>query len=360
MTTLRLLVTAAVLEAALAAPSSARPNLDAPRPLGTLLVYPDDQRPRLYFYGPGELQVARGSDGKPDIHFLQARYTGNAANGDRGRVVYRSILGFRVSMTPPAAADLQAVRKALAPLSPASVELRALPIQRLDAAVVYAPLGQPAGEGTALPPGHFEADADAPAAGVYWTTRSYVLGLDPETAELFGGALAKGQVVLSVDYTFYTPGPTPSSEPRVVRAGAFAVSVDAAASSDVLRRADVNERVPPGYPLLDVYCYDFGDSRRPALYEKQVEVEAESPGGGRVAAQARFGRDHPDLYARSVRFGVAVRFDRPYRYRVTEVAEDGTSTVTPWRERASWAELLDVTTPADSAPRAADDPGGER
>jgi hypothetical protein len=79
-----------------------------------------------------------------------------------------------------------------------------------------------------------------------------------------------------------------------------------------------------------------------------------------VAARASFGRDRPDLYAHSLRFGVAVRLDRPYRYRVTEVADDGTSTVTPWREKTSWAELLDVTTPAEAAPRAtADDSGGQ-
>ena len=90
-----------------------------------------------------------------------------------------------------------------------------------------------------MPSPHLGTQGAPAAAGAYWTNRSYVLGLDPETAEVFGGALAKGQVVLSVNYTFYAPGPTPSSEPRVVRAGAFAVSVDAAASSDVLRRADV-------------------------------------------------------------------------------------------------------------------------
>ena len=48
-----------------------------------------------------------------------------------------------------------------------------------------------------------------------------------------------------------------------------------------------------------------------------------------MVARARFGRDQPDLYARSVRFGVAVRLDRPYRYRVTEIADDGTSTRQP-------------------------------
>jgi hypothetical protein len=347
----------ATLPAALAAPAAARPNLDEPRPMGSLMLYPDDRKPGLLYYGPGELAVAREVDGRPDLHFLQMRYTGTAAGGDRGRIVQRSILGFRVTLQPPSVSDLEAARKTMA----GPVELRPLPIQRLDAVLVYAPVGRPAEEKTVLPAGHFEA-GEGGAPGAFWTSRSYVLGLDAPTAELFGRALAQGQVVLSVSYTFYAEGgEPPKSEPRVVRSGAFAISVDAARWPDFLRRADVNERVPPGYPLLDVHCYDFGEKRRPALYEKQVEVEAESPGGGTVTARARFGRDQPDLYARSVRFGVAVRLDRPYRYRVTEVEEDGTSTVMPWRSRQSWAELLDVTTPADAGPRpSADEPGGER
>jgi hypothetical protein len=355
MRLLRHLVLATLPAAVLAAPAAARPNLDESRPLGSLMVYPDDRKPGLLYYGPGELAVAREADGRPDIHFLQMRYTGTAIGGDRGRIVQRSILGFRVMLAPPNASDLQAARK-----TAGSVELRPLPIQRLDSALVYAPVGRPAEEGTTLPTGHFEpGEAETPA--VFWTSRSYVLGLDAPTAELFGRALAQGQVVLSLSYTFYADGgEPPKSEPRVVRLGAFAIGVDAARWPDFLRRADVNERVPPGYPLLDVYCYDFGDARRAALYEKQVEVEAESPGGGMVTARARFGRDQPDLYARSVRFGVAVRLDRPYRYRVTEVKDDGTSTVTPWRARQSWAELLDVTTPAGPDDRASDESGGER
>jgi hypothetical protein len=353
----------ATLPAALAAPAAARPNLDEPRPLGSLILYPDDQKPGLLYYGPGELGVARAADGRPDIHFLQMRYTGSAVGGDRGRILYQSILGFRVTHLPPSASDLQAARKSV----PGAVELRPLPIRRLDATLVYASVGQPAGEGTPLPGGHFEAAEDPAAAspGAFWTSRSYVLGLDAATAELFGHALARGQVVLSVSYSFSAAEEppakeAPAKEPRVVRAGAFAITVDAARWPDVLKRVDVNERMPPGYPVLDVYCYDFG-GRAAALYEKQVEIEAESPGGGTVTARARFGRDQADLYARSVRFGLAVRLDRPYRYRVTEVAEDGTSAATPWRARQSWAELLDITTPADAIPRPApDESGGER
>ena len=98
---------------------------------------------------------------------------------------------------------------------------------------------------------------------------------------------------------------------RVVRAGALAVAVDAARWPELFRHVDLGARVPPDYPLLDVYCYDFRDALHPSLYEKQVEVEAEGVGGRTVTARTRFGQDQPDLYALGIRFGVAVRLDRP-------------------------------------------------
>ena len=62
---------------------------------------------------------------------------------------------------------------------------------------------------------------------------------------------------------------------------------------------------------------------------------------------ATFSRSQPDLYARSLRFPVAVRMDRPYRFRVLAIAQDGGSKTTPWRERAAWTQLLDVTAQGD-------------
>jgi len=348
--------------AAAALPAVARPNLDAPRPRGGFMVYADDQRPGLFYYGPGELGVAQAADGRPEFHFLQTRYTGTAVTADRGRLLQRGLITFTVVMPAPRPEELQAARRELV-AGAGSVELRPLPIRRLDADLVYTPVGSVAEPATALPPGHFEEGESAAPAGVgaFWTTRSFSLGLDPASSELFWGALNKDQVVLSLSYSFYAAaGPEPAAKARVVRAGAVSISVDATRWPGLFRRQDINERVPPGYPLLDVYCYDFRDALHPSLYEKQVEVEAEGVGGRPVGARARFGRDQSDLYARGVRFGVAVQLDRPYHYRVTEVADDGRSTVGPWVVRKSWNELLDVTTPREPEPAAEARTGGER
>lgn len=388
---------ALALVAAASTRAAATPDLASARPIGTFIVYSDDRRPGLFYYGPGELGLAHDRGGRPELHFLQLRYTGSAPRGDRGTALHRSILSFRVSMAPASASQLSEVSRRLAGAGRV-VDLRPLPVQRLEAAVIYTPVGGAEDAASALPEGRFEEGAGAPSdASAFWTERTFTLGLDARTSELFGGALGQGQLALSLSYAFYAKGvaaaaaapeplvgpakavselrrvlalrrlqAAPSSEggalkEQLVKAGAFAVFVDTRRWPELLRRVDVNERVPPGYPLLDVYCYDFNAaSADPVAYEKQVEIEAEGAGGGLVRAGVRFGRDQPDIYAHSLRFGMAVRLDRPYRFRVTEVRADGTSTTAPWRERASWAELLDVSTPSPAAAAPASDPAGGR
>ena len=224
-----------------------------------------------------------------------------------------------------------------------------------------------------LPAGHFQEAEDEKEArsDVYWTERIYTLTLDNDTSQLFWSALQQGQVVLSVGYAFMADGvaneapqvkltgpaeltdalrariDAGSTDPRqrpafAIRAGAFAVTVDAIKWPDLFKRGDINERMPPGYAALDVYCYDF-QKQEAGIYEKRVDIEADGVGGRPVSIQARFQRKQPDIYARSLRFPFAVRLDRPYRYRVVTILSDGRIQETPWQVRTSWTQLLDVT-----------------
>ena len=45
----------------------------------------------------------------------------------------------------------------------------------------------------------------------------------------------------------------------------------------------------------------------------------------------------------AVRFPFAVRVDRPYRYRVVTIHDDGQVHETAWMVRMEWLSLLDVT-----------------
>jgi hypothetical protein len=372
------------------ASATAKPDLRSGRPAGALTVFPDDRRAGLFYYAPGGLAVALAADGEPEVHFLQARYTGTAATGDRGVTVFRSVLSFRVLLSGPMPRELAAANDALArAVGPAAVELRPLPIRRLDAAVLFAPAG---GTGQSkppqvLPPGHFEETGEH--AEGYWRERSYAVGMDPDTAQLFSEALDRGQVALSVAYAFYADGIGPDHPveelkgspelvaelrkqmggrdpgaeksdteggPHLVRAGAIGITADGRRRRDLVRHIDINETAPPGYAAVEVYCYDFNNDLRPDLYEKQVEIEARAVGGAPVTLLAAFRRDRPDLYARTGSFSVAVRLDLPYRYRLIEIALDGHTAVGPWQKGQSWNGILDVTTRPEGARAGVRDP----
>lgn len=341
----RLLALAALLAAW---PAVALPNLSRARLVGPLTLYPDDRRASLYYYGPGEISLAQGTDGRPELSFLLARYAGTAATGDQGAIVYRSLLTVGVRQNQPTPAQLEVARRGLV----RGAELRPLPIQRLEARLGYTPLNAP--EANELPEGHFEGGMDG-ASGAQWQNRTYVLALGPSEAELLWGAFERGQLVLSFSYVYFALGkgsdrePESLPEPRQVRAGATSLAVDARRWPENLRKVDINQDLPPGYAVTSLYCYDFQDALRPDLYEKSVELVAAGVGGKEVRTHARFSAHEPDIFALSLRFPVAVQMDRPLRFRAIETLLDGTERHGPWRE-ASWSRILDVTTPPEARP----------
>jgi hypothetical protein len=378
-----LLAALALAASPLVSPRSALalPDWRTQRPVGTLLVYADDRLPNRFYYAPPEIALVTDRDGKPDFHFLETRYTGSAVSRDRGVIRHKSLVSFRVRLPRVPAEQILSAARELGGSS-RGAELRPFPIQRIASALVYAVIGSP--DTTALPAGRFEAaDTESPSGEGFWTERVYTIGLDSLTAQAFRAAMEKDQVTLSLGYAFLgrvlaadagigelTGSPAlvqglkeslaeerppsdstaaDSSRLHVVRAGAIPITLDVKRFPDLMRRVDLNDRAPPGYAALDVYCYDFNNELRHDLAEKQIEINAESVSGKRVTLQTWFRSDQADLYSSSIRFPVAVRIDRPYRYRVHEVKRDGMERAGPWRENASWSQILDITTPPKEA-----------
>jgi hypothetical protein len=355
--------------------ASALPDLASRRPVGTLIVFSDDQRNDLFYYAPPELQLATGADGRPDLSLLEMRYSGNATSRDRGLIVHKTLLTMRIRIPAAERAELDRVARDLGTAG-RPPELRPLPIRRIESALVYASIGGPDTAARVVPGGRFQGSGATGDA--FWSERVFTVGLDSLTAQAMHGALASGQLALSLAYAFVADGrvaPEPfgsvdgppelaaelerqlqaagrdsaardSTTRRVVRAGAIRIGVDLKAWPEVVRRVDVEGRMPSGFAALDVYCFDFRDGRRPDLIEKTVEIEAESVGGRPVRQLVTFARAHPDVYSTGLRFPVAVRLDRPYRYRVLEFRPDGTSSTGPWAQGRDWVALLDLTTPA--------------
>ena len=342
-----------------------------------LRVYPDHAKPDVFYYPPGRLRIARKRDGRPDLTFYQLRYTGSPERGDEGLFLTRSILGFRVIMEQASQEQLSRARAELRETS-GRVCLQPMPIRRIVAGLVLTRLdpGRPQGSGetTVMPNGEFESSEGATgASGGFWTERYYSVELDDHTSNLVWDALHNQSVVMSFSYAFVAPG-IPADEPLaelsghpgavaavrrmleeqgealagnesiVVRADAFAIKVDPEYMSTVMKRFDVESRLPPAFRLFTVYCFDFADELRPDLYEKHVEIEAEGINGRWVRSDVYFRAAEPDLTAQRVRFHHVVRMDRPYQYRVVEIALDGRRVVGEWIERDSWKHVLDVTT----------------
>jgi hypothetical protein len=115
-----------------------------------------------------------------------------------------------------------------------------------------------------------------------------------------------------------------------------------------VNKIDINDRLPPGYASLDIYCYDFQQDLVPGQFAKRVEIEALSPTGKIVRTAIAFSRSSPEIYGQLLRIPRAVDFTAPYRYRVISVMETGElKEIIAWTERERWAEMLDITSNPD-------------
>ena len=112
----------------------------------------------------------------------------------------------------------------------------------------------------------------------------------------------------------------------------------------MVQQVDINDRLPPGFALLDIYCFDFRNNLSPAVYAKRVDIKAAGVGLDKVQTSVTFSEREPDLYAQSVRFQHAVRADQPYHFRVLTIRQDGTVRASSWQQRADWSTLIDITT----------------
>lgn len=380
----------------------ALPDFSGGRRAGAIEVFPDHQRGDLYYYPPSGLRLVQDTEGRPGMHLLQVRYLGTRSAGDRDRSLQRSVLSFRVELVEPPT-EVRSEARRLLEGNGHRAELRPVPVARIETVMVFAPAGadganadsaderggvqQSNVEGVLLPEGAFEAEDDAGlgSRASYWHERRFALRLDAATAQLLLEALRRDQGLFSLGYAFFARGigaagtERPTGSPALVRAlrrriradagrrstataggapqiqllvsGATSIAADLGRWPDLVERVDLNQRTPPGYGLLDVYCFDFRDGLRPQLALKRVELEASAAAGGAqgdtrgetVRRELTFEATAPELTLHTLRFPFAVRLDAPYRYRVVEVARDGRQTVGPWRTRRSWEALLDVT-----------------
>ncbi len=364
-----------------AAVSRARsePVLASAKTFGGIMVYADSKSSTTWYYAPGKLAIAQDKNNKPDISFLQMRYTGTAATGDQGQFRTRSILSFRILMNSPG--SLSAARAAMKNARLNVRQLRPLVIRRMETNLNYTPLApsssapDQADDKTEKPigAGDLQAGDKAPAGDEYWTERIYTLSPDDATSQALWEAFQTGKVLLSLSYAFFADGILADTTPiisgnvkipgllddkdktqggsQLIAADVVAVSVDAKTLPDRFRKIDINDSVPASYAVLSVYCFDFNNALRPDLYEKAVEIQATSVTGKPLLKTVRFSKTAPDVYSSAVKFQFAVSLRDPYKFRIHEINNDGEETISAWHLGKSWSKMLDVTTPEAERPQ---------
>jgi hypothetical protein len=366
--------------------SKAQPSISSSQLIGEQRVYRDVKLANLFYYMPFDYKLVTDSKGKPEFSMIQMRYTGTRAGADAGVAKFNNLLQFKVSIDPQHQKKITELRTALRQTYPAA-ELRPLPVRKFSSILVFAGTQDTeTTEGTSgsdslrlVKTSYAEAtNENSSGNNSYWNDRIITLRLNNFDAQLVESALKNHQSVMSFSYAIYSVfSETDPSDINVtgskeihkkvkdffeseiknqkdsalritmVKADVVSLDVNLDTWPTLVQKVDINEKVPARYALFDVYCYDFNNELRADLYAKKIEIRATSVNGSEITTTFSFKMNQPDLYAKSIRFPYAVRFDKPFYYRVTEINMDGEASATEWIEKKDWSELLDITSTPD-------------
>ena len=354
-----------------------QPLFSSSQMMGNQKVYRDSKLVNVYYHLPIlNYILATDEKGKPDFSLIEMRYTGTKATGDEGVARYNNLLQFRIILDMSQQNKIAELKSELMKISP-SAELRSLPTRKFSSVLVFAATGSPEGKDSLhhIKSGYTEAtDEKGSGNSSFWNERIVTLRLNNYDAQLVESALKNNQSIMSFSYAIYTSFSEADSymtdltgttsirkEIReifekdikskkdsamhitLVKADAIDLKIDPVQWPAAIQKVDINEKVPAKYPLFDVYCYDFNNELRPDLFTKKIEIRATSVNGSDVLTDFSFKAGRPEVYAKSIRFAYAVRFDKPFYYRVSEITQEGESTTTEWKEKKEWNELLDIT-----------------
>lgn len=340
-----------------------------------VILYQDSKTKSVFYYAPYGLQLVKNEKGKPDFKFVQMRYTGTRLTQDQGSYGFMSILRFKVANHVPSKIKRERIKQVIRNNGIPVTKLQPLPIHNLRATLIHA--ADSKAEVKTYTNGFFEGDEKA-SANTYWTERDFTLRLSNEDAQLFWNTFHGQKPTISVEYTYAAKGlnsmekeltvsgPEKFTEDmkarfgqekdsinqtlneKIIVSGAESITIDPEKWPDLMKQIDINERIPPEYAALDIYCYDFNNEIRKELYAKRIEIKAESMGNREVTSKTIFRAEEPDIYAQTVKFIYAVKLDKPYSYRIMEIFKDGRLERSQWRTVKNWHQILDVTSQLES------------
>jgi len=360
--------------------ASAQPSLVSSQIILGQKIYKDSKLPNIFYYVPFDYKLIADDSGKPEFSLIQMRYTGSRATGDAGAAKFNNLLQFHVVVDQSMQKKIAEIKTTLRKIV-ASAELRPLPVRKFSSVLVFAGTGNAETEDSLhlIKTSYAEAaDPNASENNSYWNDRIISLRLNNNDAQVVESAIKNHQSVMSFSYAIYSVFSEKGMEDiaiygdkkiakkvkdffageinnqkdsalqiLMVKADVIDLNPDAGKWPSLIQKIDINEKVPAKYPLFDVYCYDFNNELRPDLYSKKIEIKATGVTGAFITTSFSFMGSHPDTYAKSIRFPYAVKFDKPFFYRVTEINNDGEASITEWKEKKEWSELLDITSSPD-------------
>ena len=193
----------------------AQPVMNRKETINKLDVFPDLKNKNIFYLPPGDLYLATDNFGKPELKFLQMRYSGTQATGDQGKINFKSLLQFTIRMKNPDGNSIREIKNILSKRTQRPIELRTLPVQNMEAMLIYASIeNQTAGNNKvySVKGGNFESSENEDnngKSGEFWTERTFTINLDNSTSQLFWNAFEKGLSVMSLAFTYYVEGVKP-------------------------------------------------------------------------------------------------------------------------------------------------------
>ena len=354
---------------------AAQPDFSVQYPLDSVLIIRDYKDSTHYYYHASYLHIAKEISGKHGFSFVQSRYTGSQRSGDQGNIRYRSFVQIKVRQTIP---DNKLVTRIKADLKTrynlGAVHLSPLSYKKIVARLICPRIGEaPLVSEVAQAENKSET-----AQPTEWHEKVFTLSLDNHTSQALWEVIQSGKSLLSLEYQMIAEGRTAMSTPdsaiieitgsdsvmqqeklvgiagasetsnqifgeKVVEADAIPIHVDLEKYPDLLKQVDINEQVPPEYPLLQVYCFDFQNRLSEDLLLKKITLQGWGVNQSRVQSVVTFRKTKPDLIFQTANFAHAVLIHKPLRYKITTVNSTNGLRESDWKTWHLYDGMLDVT-----------------
>jgi hypothetical protein len=325
--------------------------------------------PGLFYYIPGDLQLAIQSDGSPNFQMVEMRYTGTKSLGDKETKRFLNFVKVTIQFMPLASDVVQRIKSKLGERGRA--KLKPLPIRYFQTTLL-APL--PGDESVLV--GKSGSIAGGSGKSL-WSKKVFTLKLNNQGAEILHRQISSGQLALSFGYAFFAEviqGRYDQTEllgdtsllnqiydsynldsntqqidstliTQIIKANAFSIDIDLNKWPDAVKQIDLNAKQLVAYPILETRCYDFKEQLRPELYKKLLQVKATGASGQDIELLVEYSRKYPEVTVQYLHFPFAVKIAEPFQFRIKEIDRDGLAQTFPWKSKSEWETPIDLSTP---------------